>query len=84
MKKYRIIIALVLISTLLQLILNDFIIEQSIGSVVVQFLASFILGYVYTRFHLKYSKISFIKVWGIFYAIIVGASLTINLLGLMP
>lgn len=83
MRKYRIIIGLVVISLFLQLIMNDFVIEQSIGSVVVQFLASFILGYVYTQFHLKYSKISFIKVWGIFYALIVGASFIINILGLM-
>ena len=71
-------------SILIQTILTDFKLGIFLGNVIVQLLASAILGYVYTQFYLKYSQVSFIKVWGIFYAIIIGVNLIVNLLGLMP
>jgi hypothetical protein len=84
MKKYRFILFLFVISILVQIIVTDIKFETFVGTVVVQIFSSIILGYVFTQFYLKYSQVSFIKVWGIFYAIIIGVNLIVNLLGLMP
>lgn len=84
MKKYRIILILLIISIFIQIIVSNYKVELFIGNVVVQLLASIILGYGFTQFYLKYSQVSFIKVWGIFYAIIICLNLIFNVLGLMP
>ena len=84
MKKYRNILILFVISALIQIIVRNFKFETFIGTVVVQILTSAILGYVFTQYYLKYSQVSYIKIWSIFYAIIIGLNLVINLLGLMP
>jgi hypothetical protein len=84
MRNFRFIIVLFVISSILQFLINDFIIGNLIGTILVQFFASLILAYVYTQFHLKYSKVSFVKVWGIFYAIIICLSLIIDIIGLVP
>ena len=84
MKKYKTIIILFVISILIQTIVTNFKFETFLGSLAVQLLASVILGYVFTQFYLKYSQVSFMKIWGVFYAIIISLNLVINLLGFMP
>ena len=84
MKKYRIIFILFVISILIQIIMTNFKFGTFLGSLIVQLLASVILGYVFTQFYLKYSQVSFIKIWSIFYGFIISLNLVINLLGLMP
>ncbi len=84
MKNYRIILTLFIVSILIQIILTDFKLETFIGNIIVQLFASAILGYVFTQFHLKYSQVSYIKTWSIFYIIIISLNLVFNLLKLMP
>ncbi len=73
-----------IISILLQILVTSSEISVLIGTVTVQFMASLISGYVITQFYHKYSKISFMKVWGYCYAIIIALNLIANLLNLMP
>ncbi|GAB7088985.1 hypothetical protein [Marinifilum fragile] len=83
LKKYKIIIGLFIISVVFQLFFRDVSFDLILGSAMFQFCSSFILGYVYTQFHIKYNFIEFIRVWKIFYAILVVVSILLILTGVI-
>jgi cytochrome bd-type quinol oxidase subunit 2 len=55
-----------------------------IGGVLFQFLASLILGYVFSQFRAKYKKNDWRKIWLTIYVFMVSSSIILVILGLYP
>ncbi|RDV13360.1 hypothetical protein DXT99_20290 [Pontibacter diazotrophicus] len=72
MGKYKFIVALFVVSAVLQIILKDLEWEALISSLVFLLLLSCIISYVATQFHLKYNeKASHVKWWFYVYALMI-------------
>lgn len=72
MGKYKFIIALFVVSVILQIILKDLGWVTFISSLVFLLLLSCIISYVATQFHLKYNdKASHVKWWFYVYALMI-------------
>lgn len=72
MGKYKYIVALFIVSAVLQIILKDLEWGALISSLVFLLLVSCIISYVATQFHLKYNeKASHVKWWFYVYALMI-------------
>lgn len=72
MGKYKFIVALFVVSAVLQITLKDLEWEAFISSLVFLLLLSCIISYVANQFHLKYNKkASHVKWWFYVYALLI-------------
>lgn len=69
-KKYKIIIILMIISFITQSIFQGFEIE-TVYSIIFQLVASWIISFIYYNFYRKYKKANFSKVWGYVYLVLI-------------
>ena len=84
MKKYIIIIILLIISSVFNIFVRDVQIGVAFSAILFQFLGSLILGYVISMFIAKYKENDWIKYWKIMYSIMVIINILAYFLNFMP
>lgn len=81
MKKFKYILILTLISIVIQFYFNEGQFKSAIGGVVFQFIASGLIGWVFTQFYNKYYNSSRLVWWARFYALMIVGTIVMHLLG---
>ncbi len=82
LKKFRSIILLLIVSTIIQFYCNDFRLSNAIGGIVFQFIASGLLGWVFTQYYNKYFNSSRITWWARFYTLMIIGTIVVYFLGI--
>lgn len=81
MKKFRYIIVLTFLSIVVQVYLNIEDLSKAIGGVVFQFIASGLIGWVFSQFYNKYYKSSRLVWWARFYALMILGTIVMHYIG---
>ena len=81
MKKFKYIIILTIISIGIQFYVNEGEFKRAFGGVVFQFIASGLIGWVFTQFYNKYYNSSRLVWWARFYSLMIVGTIVMHLLG---
>lgn len=63
MKKFRFVLLLLVVSSIIQFYYNEFKYENAIGNIIFQFIASGLLGWVFSQYYNEYYRSSRIAWW---------------------
>jgi|GEM_PF-2994154 len=84
MKKYTLIIIVLVVSTIFNAFIRDVNIDIAFSAILFQFLGSLLLGYGISMFVAKYKENDWVKYWKVMYVIMVGLSLLVYFLNFLP
>lgn len=84
MKKYTVIIVLLVTSSMFNIFIRNVKINISFSAILFQFLGSLLLGYVISMFVAKYRENDWVRYWKVMYALMVIVSMLAHFLDFMP
>ncbi|MDQ2178401.1 hypothetical protein [Marinifilum sp. D714] len=84
MKKYTLIIIVLVVSTIFNAFFRDVMIDIAFSAILFQFLGSLLLGYVISMFVAKYKENDWVKYWKVMYVVMVAISLLVHYLNFLP
>jgi hypothetical protein len=83
-KKYTLIIFLLVVSSTFNLFFRDVSINIALGAILFQFLASLVLGYVISMIMAKYRNNDWVKYWKIMYLVMISINIFTHFINFKP